>query len=202
MTLHFKAEGNIEYTGLLYIPEKAPYDLFQPDKKNSLKLYINKVFISDKIESLMPHYLRFVKGIVDSADLPLNISREILQYSPLMEKIKTGMVKRLLKELQKRFPGIPFFCTGDYNSSTDSQEFGNLLKSTGFKDAALAAERAENTAFYSAFHPDERKIRSDKANIDHVVFYGDVKALSAKMLVGEILFKASDHFPIVVDFKI
>jgi endonuclease/exonuclease/phosphatase family metal-dependent hydrolase len=107
-----------------------------------------------------------------------------------------------LKELQKRFSGIPFFCTGDYNSSIDSQEFENLLKSTGFKDAALAAERAENTAFHSAFHPDERKIRSDKANIDHIVFFGDVKALSAKMLVGEILFKASDHFPIVVDFKI
>ena len=107
-----------------------------------------------------------------------------------------------LKELQKRFPGVPFFCTGDYNCVSDSQEFQKLLKSSGFKDAALVAERVENTAFYSAFHPDERKIRSDKANIDHIVFFGDVKALSAKMLVGEILFKASDHFPIVVDFKI
>ena len=102
LTLHFKAEGNIEYTGLLFIPSNAPYDLFQPDKKNSLKLYINKVFISDKLEELMPNYLRFVKGIIDSADLPLNISREMLQHSALIEKIKAGTISRLLKELQKR----------------------------------------------------------------------------------------------------
>lgn len=102
LTLHFKAEGNIEYTGLLFIPSNAPYDLFQPDVKNGLKLYVNKVFISDKVEELMPHYLRFVKGVIDSSDLPLNISREMLQHSTLLEKIKSGTVKRLLKELQKR----------------------------------------------------------------------------------------------------
>lgn len=102
LTLHFKAEGNIEYTGLLFIPSNAPYDLFQPDVKNGLKLYVNKVFISDKVEELMPHYLRFVKGVIDSSDLPLNISREMLQHSALLEKIKSGTVKRLLKELQKR----------------------------------------------------------------------------------------------------
>lgn len=102
MTLHFKAEGNIEYTGLLYIPSEAPYDLFQPDRKNSLKLYVNKVFISDKVEELMPNYLRFVKGVIDSADLQLNISREMLQHSPLIEKIKHGTVSRILKELKKR----------------------------------------------------------------------------------------------------
>lgn len=102
MTLHFKAEGNIEYTGLLYIPSEMPYDLFQPDKKNGLKLYVNKVFISDKVEELMPSYLRFVKGVIDSADLQLNISREMLQHSALIEKIKHGTVSRLLKELKKR----------------------------------------------------------------------------------------------------
>lgn len=102
LALHFKAEGNIEYTGLLFIPSNAPYDLFQPDVKNGLKLYVNKVFISDKVEELMPHYLRFVKGVIDSSDLPLNISREMLQHSALLEKIKSGTVKRLLKELQKR----------------------------------------------------------------------------------------------------
>ena len=142
MTLHFKAEGNIEYTGLLYIPEKAPYDLFQPDKKNSLKLYINKVFISDKIESLMPHYLRVVKGIVDSADLPLNISREILQYSPLMEKIKTGMVKRLLKELQKR--------TKDYDDYISFwRNFGIVLKEGIYEDFNNKESIAEISYFYS-----------------------------------------------------
>lgn len=102
MSLHFKAEGNIEYTGLLFIPSSAPYDLFQPDSKNGLKLYVNKVFISDKVETLMPHYLRFVKGVIDSSDLQLNISREMLQHSALIEKIKSGTVKRILKELQSR----------------------------------------------------------------------------------------------------
>lgn len=127
LTLHFKAEGNIEYTGLLYIPSKAPYDLFQPDKKQSLKLYINKVFISDKIEALLPNYLRFVKGIIDSADLPLNISREMLQYSPLLEKIKSGTIKRLLKELQKRAKNYDDYITFWNN-------FGIVLKEGIYED--------------------------------------------------------------------
>ena len=102
LTLHFKAEGNIEYNALLYIPSTAPYDLFQPDRQQSLKLYVNKVFISDKVEGLMPAYLRFVKGVIDSSDLPLNISREMLQQSALLAKIRQGTVSRILKELTKR----------------------------------------------------------------------------------------------------
>ncbi len=102
LTLHFKAEGSIEYNALLYIPTQAPYDLFQPDRQQSLKLYVNKVFISDKIDGLMPAYLRFVKGVIDSADLPLNISREMLQQSTLLAKIRQGVVSRLLKELKTR----------------------------------------------------------------------------------------------------
>jgi len=102
MTLHFKAEGSIEYNALLYIPSTAPYDLFQPDRQQSLKLYVNKVFISDKVEGLMPAYLRFVKGVIDSSDLPLNISREMLQQNALLAKIRQGTVSRILKELKKR----------------------------------------------------------------------------------------------------
>lgn len=102
LTLHFKAEGNMEYSGLLYIPSTVPYDLFQPDQKKGLKLYVNKVFISDKVESLLPNYLRFVQGVIDSSDLPLNISREMLQQNALLEKIKTSTTTRILKELQNR----------------------------------------------------------------------------------------------------
>lgn len=142
LTLHFKAEGNIEYTGLLFIPDKAPYDLFQPDKKNSLKLYINKVFISDKVEELLPNYLRFVKGVIDSADLPLNISREMLQNSPLMEKIKAGTVSRLLKELQKRAKDYD-----DYMKFWKS--FGIVLKEGIYEDFKNREEIAGLSYFYS-----------------------------------------------------
>ncbi len=142
LTLHFKAEGNLEYTGLLFVPQKAPYDLFQPDKKNSFKLYINKVFISDKIEQLMPNYLRFVKGVVDSADLPLNISREMLQNSPLMEKIKNGTVSRLLKELKKKAKNYD-----DYIEFW--KNFGIVLKEGIYEDIKNREEIAEISYFYS-----------------------------------------------------
>ena len=142
LTLHFKAEGNMEYTGLLFIPSAAPYDLFQPDKKNSLKLYINKVFISDKVEALIPHYLRFVKGIIDSADLPLNISREMLQTSPLMEKIKAGTISRLLKELKKK--------TSDYDDYMKFwKSFGIVLKEGIYEDFKNREEIAGLSYFYS-----------------------------------------------------
>ena len=142
LTLHFKAEGNIEYTGLLYIPSSAPYDLFQPDIKNGLKLYVNKVFISDKVEELMPHYLRFVKGVIDSSDLPLNISREMLQHSALLEKIKSGTVKRLLKELQKRAENYD-----DYLIFW--QAFGAAFKEGIYEDFANREEIAALSRFIS-----------------------------------------------------
>ena len=142
MTLHFKAEGNIEYTGLLYIPSTAPYDLFQPDRKTGLKLYVNKVFISDKVEELMPAYLRFVRGVIDSADLPLNISREMLQQSPLIAKIKSGTVNRLLKELKNRSQDYE-----DYKKFWEA--FGIAFKEGIYEDFANRTEIAELSRFYS-----------------------------------------------------
>lgn len=149
LILHFKAEGNIEYTGLLFVPSNAPYDLFQPDKRTSLKLYINKVFISDKVEELMPNYLRFVRGIIDSADLPLNISREMLQHSPLIEKIKAGTISRLLKELQKRSKNYD-----DY--MTFWKAFGIVLKEGIYEDFKNREEIAGLSYFYSTV--DEEKM--------------------------------------------
>ena len=142
MTLHFKAEGNIEYTGLLYVPSTAPYDLFQPDRKTGLKLYVNKVFISDKVEELMPAYLRFVRGVIDSTDLPLNISREMLQQSPLIAKIKSGTVNRLLKELKNRSQNYD-----DYKKFWDA--FGIAFKEGIYEDFANRVEIAELSRFYS-----------------------------------------------------
>ena len=101
-TLHFKAEGKIEYTGLVFIPATKPFDLFHPDRKQSLKLYVKRVFITDHCEELLPSWLRFVKGLVDSEDLPLNISREMLQQNPVLAKIRAGLVKRVLDYLKKK----------------------------------------------------------------------------------------------------
>lgn len=154
LTLHFKAEGNIEYTGLLYIPSSAPYDLFQPDKKNGLKLYVNKVFISDKIEELMPNYLRFVRGVIDSADLQLNISREMLQHSALIEKIKHGTVSRLLKELKKRAKNYDDYMTFWKN-------FGIVLKEGIYEDFSNREEIAGLSYFYST-HDKERLVSLDE----------------------------------------
>lgn len=102
MTLHYKAEGVIDYTSLLFIPTKPPFNLFQPDRKSGLQLYVNRVFISDDIPDLIPHFLRFVTGVIDTSDLPLNVSREMLQKTPVMAKIKKGIVHRILDELKKR----------------------------------------------------------------------------------------------------
>lgn len=102
LTLHYRAEGAIEYTGLLFVPSEKPFDLFTPERKNHLKLYVNRVFISDDCEGLLPPYLRFVRGVVDSPDLPLNVSREMLQHNPMLAKIRAGLTKRILSELAKK----------------------------------------------------------------------------------------------------
>jgi molecular chaperone HtpG len=102
ITLHNKNEGIVEFTNLLYIPSKKTFDLFHPDRKRRVKLYIKRVFISDENIDLIPHYLRFIRGVVDSEDLPLNISRETLQHNGTLEKIKASITKRVLSELCKK----------------------------------------------------------------------------------------------------
>ena len=102
MTLHFKAEGMIEYAGLVYIPTERPFDLFHPDRMTKLKLYVKRVFITEECEDLLPSWLRFLRGVVDSEDLPLNVSREMLQNNPVVSKIRAGLVKRVLAELSKK----------------------------------------------------------------------------------------------------
>ena len=98
-TIHFKAEGVVNYTSLLFLPKSQPQDLYHPDRKNNLKLYVNKIFISDKLDALIPAWLRFIPGVVDTEDLSLNISREILQNNAVINKISTALTKRVLKEI-------------------------------------------------------------------------------------------------------
>jgi molecular chaperone HtpG len=97
---HTRAEGSLEYTTLFYIPAKAPLDLYQMDYKGGVKLYVKRVFIMDDSKDLLPQYLRFVRGIIDSEDLPLNVSREILQQNKVLTSIKTASVKKILSELK------------------------------------------------------------------------------------------------------
>ena len=102
VTLHNRAEGKIEYTNLMFIPSSKPYDLMNPDRKNRLQLYVKRVFITDDCDDLMPAYLRFVRGIVDSEDLPLNISREMLQHNVVVKRIRSALIRRVFNELKKK----------------------------------------------------------------------------------------------------
>ena len=100
MTVHYRAEGRHEYTALAFVPLSQPFDLFDPDRKGRMKLYVRRVFITDDAE-LLPRYLRFVRGLVDSADLPLNVSREMIQESPILGAIRKGLTNRVLGDIEK-----------------------------------------------------------------------------------------------------
>ena len=127
---HNKVEGKREYTSLLYIPARAPFDLWQRDATRGLKLYVRRVFIMDDAEQFLPQYLRFVKGIVDSSDLPLNVSRELLQQDPEVDAIRGGLTKRVLDMLAKLAKDE----AGKY--ATFWKEFGAVLKEGLAQDAA------------------------------------------------------------------
>ena len=127
---HNKVEGKREYTSLLFIPSRAPFDLFQRDATRGLKLYVRRVFIMDDAEAFLPTYLRFVKGVVDSNDLPLNVSRELLQQDPEVDAIKSGLTKRVLDLLAKLAKDEP------EKYATFWKEFGTVLKEGLAQDTA------------------------------------------------------------------
>lgn len=102
LTLHWRAEGMAEYTVLAFVPSVRPFDLFTPERKHQLRLYVRRVFIGEATEGLLPGWLRFLKGVVDSEDLPLNVSRETLQSNPMIARIRKGLVKRVLNELERK----------------------------------------------------------------------------------------------------
>ncbi len=128
MTLHYKAEGVIEYSVLMYIPSQPPMDLFDPARKTRTKLYVKRIFITDDCEDLIPSYLRFMRGVVDSEDLPLNLSREMLQNNPVMNKIRSAVTKRILSELEKKATKEPEAYAEFWKS------FGAVLKEGIYED--------------------------------------------------------------------
>ncbi|WP_225768093.1 molecular chaperone HtpG [Inquilinus sp. Marseille-Q2685] len=102
LTAHWKAEGAIEYSSLLFVPSSQPFDLWEPERKHRVKLYVRRVFVTEAAEGLIPPYLRFLRGVIDSEDLPLNVSRELLQSNPTVAKIRQGVTKKILAELGRK----------------------------------------------------------------------------------------------------
>jgi molecular chaperone HtpG len=127
---HNRVEGKNEYSSLLFVPSRAPFDLWDRDQKHGVKLYVRRVFIMDEADKLMPHYLRFVKGVVDSDDLPLNVSREILQHDRKIDSIRSANVKRVLGLLEKLAKDE----ADKYRKFWD--EFGKVLKEGPAEDFA------------------------------------------------------------------
>ncbi|MEJ1338934.1 MAG: molecular chaperone HtpG, partial [Candidatus Sedimenticola sp. (ex Thyasira tokunagai)] len=128
--VHTRVEGTNEYSSLLYIPGRAPFDMWERDQKHGVKLYVRRVFIMDEADKLVPHYLRFVKGVVDSDDLPLNVSREILQHDRKIDSIRTASVKRVLTLLEKMAKN------DSEKYQTFWKEFGRVLKEGPAEDFA------------------------------------------------------------------
>ncbi|WP_119167203.1 molecular chaperone HtpG [Algihabitans albus] len=144
-TLHFKAEGMIEYSGLLFIPGTRPLDLFDPSRRGGVKLYVKRVFITDDCTEVVPTWLRFLRGVVDSEDLPLNVSRELLQNNPVLAKIRQGLTKRVLSDLEKKAEKEPEAYV------TFWENFGPVLKEglyedSGHDDTLLKLARFKSTA--------------------------------------------------------
>ena len=128
-TIHLHAEGRIEYTALLFVPDTRPFDLFDPARRHGVRLYVRRVFITDDCEGLLPPWLRFMRGVVDSSDLALNVSRETLQHDPILAKMRAGLVKRVFSDLAKRAKKEP----EEY--ATFWRNFGAVLKEGLYEDA-------------------------------------------------------------------
>ncbi|MDQ3206229.1 MAG: molecular chaperone HtpG [Pseudomonadota bacterium] len=145
---HNKVEGNLEYTSLLYIPARASFDLYQRDAVRGLKLYVQRVFITDEADQFLPHYLRFVRGVVDSGDLSLNVSREILQNNPVIGSMKTALTKRVLDVLEKLAGNEPDKYAAFWKN------FGQVLKEGPAEDFGNRERIAKLLRFASTGQPD------------------------------------------------
>jgi len=158
LTIHYKAEGRQSYAVLLFVPKLRPYDLFDPDRKGRVKLYVRRVFITDDA-GLLPAYLRFVRGVVDSEDLPLNISREMLQKNPILSQIKNAVTGRVLSELES-------FASRDpkgYESFFET--FGPVLKEGIYEDVTRQEQLLKLSRFRSTAGNGWRSLADYVANL-------------------------------------
>ena len=146
ITLHNKTEGSIDFTNLLFIPKTAPFDLFEPERKTKVSLYINRVFISQDVDGMVPTWLRFVKGILDTTSLDLNVSREMVQNSPVIRKISKSVTKKMLSELKKKRKKDE----AEYDAFWE--QFGKVIKEGLYEDFENREKIAEITRVYSLKH--------------------------------------------------
>jgi molecular chaperone HtpG len=166
LTIHFRAEGRQDYTALLFVPSSRPFDLFDPDRSGRIKLYVKRVFIADDAE-ILPRYLRFVRGLVDSADLPLNVSREKIQESPLLAAIRKGATSRVLAEFERLADKEPQAFTKIWDAFgavlkegiyEDFERRDALLKLARFKTTASADEWRSLKDYVAALKPNQTAI--------------------------------------------
>ncbi|MDH5191461.1 MAG: molecular chaperone HtpG [Gammaproteobacteria bacterium] len=148
--IHSRVEGKTEYTSLLYIPSRAPFDLWDQNHQHGIKLYVRRVFIMDDADQLMPRYLRFVKGVMDSDDLPLNVSREILQHNKVIDSMRSGSIKKVLGALEDMAR------KDDEKYKTFWKEFGRVMKEGPGEDFANREQIAKLLRF-SSTHDDSEE---------------------------------------------
>ncbi|MCL1931460.1 MAG: molecular chaperone HtpG, partial [Treponema sp.] len=198
--IHTKAEGTLEYSTLFYIPQKAPFDLYNVDYKPGVKLYVKRVFITDDDKELMPTYLRFVRGVIDSEDLPLNVSREILQQNKILLNIKNASVKKLLTEFKQiadndKDKWETF--VGEFNRPLKEglyQDFGN-------RDALQELVRFKSTAVegWTSFADYVSRMKSDQKHIYYITG-GDEKTLRSSPLLEA--YRAKEIEVLIMDDEI
>jgi molecular chaperone HtpG len=188
--VHSKVEGTNEYTLLLYVPSRAPFDMWDRDTKHGVKLYIRKVFITDDAEQLMPRYLRFIRGIIDANSLPLNVSREILQQSKQISNIKSGAVKKVLGMLEDLAKTEP------EKYETFWSQFGAVIKEGPIEDHANK-ERVAKLLRFASTHAD-----TDKQEVSLETYVGRMKEGQDKIYyVTADTFSAAKNSPHLEIFR-
>jgi molecular chaperone HtpG len=205
--VHTKAEGTLEYSTLFYIPKKAPFDLYNVDYKPGVKLYVKRVFITDDDKELMPVYLRFVRGVIDSEDLPLNVSREILQQNKILLNIKNASVKKLLSEFKQMADNAASGSTEAKEKwETFTAQFNRPLKEGLYqdfanRDAIQELVRFKSTAVdgWTSFAEYVSRMKSDQKNIYYITG-GDEKTLRSSPLLEA--YRAKEIEVLIMDDEI
>ena len=205
--LHTKAEGTLEYSTLFYIPKKAPFDMYHVDYKPGVKLYVKRVFITDDDKELMPTYLRFVRGVIDSEDLPLNVSREILQQNKILVNIKNGSVKKLLSEFKNLAEKA---ATGDQEAREKWEifvsQFNRALKEGLYQDFGnreaiqeLVRFKSSTVEGWTSFADYVSRMKSDQKFVYYITG-GDEKTLKASPLLEA--YRAKEIEVLIMDDEI